>query len=56
MIRIEPRNENSAIFSYGVPILSAFIALLDLVGLGRDLERGHLRRRDAGVDLHHLVG
>ena len=28
MIRIEPRNANSAIFSYGVPILSAFIALI----------------------------
>ena len=27
MIRIEPRNTNSAVFSYGVPILSAFVAL-----------------------------
>ena len=26
MIRVEPRNANSAIFSYGVPIFSAFIA------------------------------
>ena len=28
MIRIEPRNTNSAIFSYGVPILSALVALI----------------------------
>ena len=28
MIRIEQRNANSAIFSYGVPIFSAFIALI----------------------------
>ena len=28
MIRVEPRNANSAIFSYGVPILSAVVALI----------------------------
>ena len=28
MIRIEPRNINSAVFSYGVPIVSAFVALI----------------------------